>query len=133
VYLLARDPGPFDWDHHWVRWPDFRCPTSKDDAIAALRTAYERAATARVEIACGGGVGRTGTALAALAVLAGIPPTQAVAWIRSNYQRRAVETPWQRRWILHLDETIDLPKADTHPPIRPRRKRTRTRHRTTSL
>ena len=105
VYLLARDPGPFDWEHRWVRWPDFRRPTSTDDAVAALRAAYERAATERVEIACGGGVGRTGTALAAIAVLAGIPHDQAVTWVRSNYRRRAVETPWQRRWIHHLGQT----------------------------
>lgn len=111
VYLLSRDPGPFDWEHRWVRWPDLRRPTSTDDAITALRAAYERAATERVEIACGGGVGRTGTALAAIATLAGIPHDQAVTWIRNNYQRRAVETPWQRRWILHLDET-SVPTRD---------------------
>lgn len=108
VYLLSRDPGPFDWEHRWVRWPDFRRPTSTDDAITALRAAYERAATERVEIACGGGVGRTGTALAAIATFAGIPHDQAVTWIRDQYQRRAVETPWQRRWILHLDEAAGL-------------------------
>ena len=44
VYLLARDPGPFDWPHRWVRWPDFRTPASTVDAISALAEAYERAA-----------------------------------------------------------------------------------------
>ena len=102
VYLLARDPGPFDWEHRWVRWPDFRTPSSTPDAIAALREAHERSATERVEIACGGGVGRTGTALAAIAVLAGVPPGDAVDWVRRAYVRRAVETPWQRRWLRGL-------------------------------
>ncbi len=101
VYLLSRDPGPFDWEHRWVRWPDFRTPASTPDAMAALREAYERSAGERVEIACGGGVGRTGTALAAIAVLAGVPPAEAVAWVRRNYNRRAVETPWQRRWVAN--------------------------------
>jgi len=103
VYLLARDPGTFDWPHRWVRWPDFRTPASTKDAISALREAYERAATERVEIACGSGVGRTGTALAAIAVLAGVPPPEAVAWVRLRYAERAVETPWQRRWVLEVD------------------------------
>jgi hypothetical protein len=22
-----------------------------------------------------------------------------VTWVRGNYHRRAVETPWQRRWL----------------------------------
>jgi protein-tyrosine phosphatase len=86
-----------------VRWPDFRTPASTDAAISALREAYERSATQRVEIACGGGVGRTGTALAAIAVLAGVPGADAVAWVRRRYNRRAVETPWQRRWVLGID------------------------------
>lgn len=102
VYLLGRDPGPFDWEHRWVRWPDFRTPASTAEAMTALREAYARAATERVEIACGGGVGRTGTALAALAVLAGVAPAEAVDWVRRRYEPRAVETPWQRRWVRNL-------------------------------
>jgi len=86
-----------------VRWPDFRIPTSTDDAIAALAEAYRRSASERVELACGGGVGRTGTALAAIAVLAGVPRAEAVAWVRRRYNGRAVETPWQRRWVLKVD------------------------------
>jgi hypothetical protein len=102
VYLLSRDPGPFNWEHRWVRWPDFRTPASTPDAMATLREAYERAATERVEIACGGGKGRTGTALAAIAVLAGVPAADAVAWVRHHYNPHAVETPWQRRWVRNL-------------------------------
>lgn len=103
VYLLGRNPGPFVWEHRWVRWPDFRAPASNEDAVTALREAYERAATERVEIACRGGVGRTGTALAAIAVLAGVPGPEAVAWVRARYDRRAAETLWQRRWVTRFD------------------------------
>jgi protein-tyrosine phosphatase len=102
VCLLARDPGPFEWEHRWVQWSDFWTPASTDDAIAALREAYERAATERVEIACGGGIGRTGTALAGIAVLAGIPRAEAIPWVRHRYHERAAETPWQRRWVLKV-------------------------------
>lgn len=99
MYLLRHDPGPFDWPHRWVSWPDFRTPASTGDALAALGEAYERAATERVEIACAGGRGRTGTGLAAIAVLAGVPSDDAVAWVRRHYHPHAVETPWQRRWV----------------------------------
>jgi len=56
-----------------------------------------------VEIACRGGRGRTGTALAALAILDGMPAREAVDWVRGTYHHRAVETPWQRRWLHKLD------------------------------
>jgi protein-tyrosine phosphatase len=107
VYLLARSPPPFEWQQRWVRWPDFRTPASTNEAISALQEAYERSAMERVEIACGGGVGRTGTALAGMAVLAGVPRTEAVAWVRRRYNKRAVETPWQRRWVLEVGRQIE--------------------------
>ena len=56
----------------------------------------------QVEVACRGGVGRTGTALAALAVLDGLPAGDAVRWVRERYHPRAVERPWQRRWLRSL-------------------------------
>ncbi len=99
VYLAGRDPRIEDWPCRWVRWRDFRLPDSTEDALDALREAHVRAATERVEVACGGGVGRTGTALSVLAVLSGVPAADAVAWVRTHYHRRAVETRRQRRWI----------------------------------
>ncbi|MFC7405191.1 protein-tyrosine phosphatase family protein [Georgenia alba] len=102
VYLLGRDPGPQPWPHRWVRWRDFGLPACGEDALAALREAYERSAVERVEIACDGGTGRTGTALAVLATMGGVPPGEAVAWVRARYRPRAVETPAQRRWIRRV-------------------------------
>jgi Protein-tyrosine phosphatase len=97
--VLAAGPLPA-WSHRRVDWPDFRVPIDRADALEALHEAYRRAAAGeRVEVACRGGVGRTGTALAALAVLAGVPPRQAVGWVRSRYHPMAVETPWQRWWL----------------------------------
>lgn len=97
--LLADGPAP-EWLHRRVRWPDFWIPTDSADALDALREAHRRTrAGQRVEVACRGGVGRTGTALAALAILDGLPAEQAVVWIRGHYHRRAVEAPWQRRWL----------------------------------
>jgi len=98
VYLLGRDPQVEQWPYRWVRWRDFRLPDSTDDALAMLREVWERAADQRVEIACSGGVGRTGTALALLATMSGVAPEAAVAWVRTCYHRRAVDTRGQRRW-----------------------------------
>lgn len=99
LYLLGHEPPPVDWEARWLRWPDFRLPSDRTAAAVALREAWERAAADRVEIACAGGRGRTGTALACLAVLDGVPRGEAVGYVRTHYDRRAVETPWQRRFV----------------------------------
>lgn len=86
-----------------MRWPDFWVPLDAEDALEALHEAYARVRAGEgVEVACRGGVGRTGTALAALAVLDGLPPEAAVTWVRARHHRRAVETPWQRRWLRRV-------------------------------
>ena len=105
VYLLGHAPPPTPWPARWIRWPDFRLPTDREAALATLREVHGRAATERVEIACGGGIGRTGTALAVLAVLSGDDPAEAIDRIRRRYHRRAIETPWQRRWVRSLSRT----------------------------
>jgi hypothetical protein len=102
-YLLPERPPETPWPAEWIRWPDFRLPSDPEAAVAALRTAHERSAGERVEVACLGGVGRTGTALGVLAVLSGVAPADAVAWVRDHYDRHAVETPFQKRWIRRLD------------------------------
>jgi protein-tyrosine phosphatase len=99
VYLLGRMPPAVAWESRWVRWPDFWLPSDRAQAYEVLHEAWRRAATERVEIACGGGRGRTGTALACLAALDGVPADRAVAFIRQHYHPHAVETPWQRRYV----------------------------------
>ena len=106
IYLLGSAPPPVAWESRWLRWPDFRLPADRPLAALVLREAWERAATERVEIACFGGRGRTGTALACLAVLDGVPATEAVAYVRDRYDRHAVETPWQRRYIRRFPATL---------------------------
>ncbi len=100
--VLADGPLP-PWPYRRVAWPDFRVPTDRADALDALHEAHRRAtAGERVEVTCRGGVGRTGTALAALAVLDGLSPSEAVGWVRRRYHPRAVETPWQRWWLRRV-------------------------------
>lgn len=99
VYLLGRDPKVTQWPNRWVRWRDFSLPRSTDDAVDALREAHVRAGDERVEIACGAGIGRTGTSIAVLAIMSGLDPGNAIDWVRATYHPRAVETRWQRTWI----------------------------------
>jgi len=100
LYLLGSPPPELPWEARWLRWPDFRLPSDRADARDAFAEAHRRAlAGQRVEVACGGGRGRTGTALACIAVLGGVDAREGVAWVRERYDRRAVETPWQRRYV----------------------------------
>jgi len=100
--LLGEGPVP-TWAYRRIHWHDFWIPIDRDEALDALHEAYRRAqGWERVEVICRGGIGRTGTALAALAIIDGLAPNQAVTWIRDNYHPRAVETPWQRRWLLRV-------------------------------
>jgi protein-tyrosine phosphatase len=99
VYLLGRRPPEFGWATRWVRWPDFRLAADPAYLREVLLEVLDHAPGGRAEVACGGGRGRTGTALACLAILDGVPADQAVDFVRAGYHRKAVETPWQRRFV----------------------------------
>jgi protein-tyrosine phosphatase len=104
LYLLGHEPPAVAWESRWLRWPDFRLPSDRAAAADALKDTWDRAELKRVEIACHGGQGRTGTALACLAVLDGVPPDAAVAYVRQHYAAKAVETPWQRRYVTRFGQ-----------------------------
>nr|WP_277348962.1 protein-tyrosine phosphatase family protein [Microbacterium sp. CFH 90308] len=89
-----------------MKWRDFGLPQSTDDALIVLREAHARAESERVEIACDGGNGRTGTALSVLAMMSGIDPENAVNWVRAHYRATAVETPRQRRWVSEVSARL---------------------------
>jgi len=99
VYLLSTPPPVVTWQARWVRWIDFWLPTDRAQARQVLAEAWERTGTERVEIACRGGRGRTGTALACLAVIDGVPAKHAVAFVRQWYHPHAAETPWQKHYV----------------------------------
>ena len=103
-FLLALADGPLpSWPYRRIAWPDFWIPTDRADALDALAEGLRRAHTGQlVEVACHGGRGRTGTALAALAVLDGMPARRAVGWVRQHYHPDAVEMPWQAWWVRRI-------------------------------
>jgi hypothetical protein len=95
------------WPAVMLDWPDFGVPRDPDTADAQIRAAFERArAGQKVEVACIGGHGRTGTVLACMAILAGVPADAAVEWVRSTYCRRAVQEPSQQYWIERYSERV---------------------------
>jgi hypothetical protein len=102
VYLLGKPPPAMSWDCRWLKWPDFRLPSDGSEARTVLAEALARADVDRVELACGGGRGRTGTALACIAILDGVPAAEAVSFVRRHYDHHAVETPWQKRYVRHF-------------------------------
>ncbi|MEM7287054.1 MAG: protein phosphatase [Actinomycetota bacterium] len=103
IYLAGRDPGPQPWDHRWIPWRDFWLPADRGACVEVLRDALGRSGSIRVEVACRGGRGRTGAALGIMAILDGVDPGEAQGWVRRHYDRRAIETPWQRRWLRRME------------------------------
>jgi hypothetical protein len=99
LYLVGRQPPPVAWESTWVRWRDWWLPADRTEAHRALVDLWQRAERERVEVACDRGQGRTGTALACLLVLDGLSAADAVRYVREHYHPRAVETPWQRRYV----------------------------------
>lgn len=101
LYLDRRWQPP--WACEYLDWPDFGVPEEPSRVVAVLRSLLERAqAGERVEVGCLGGHGRTGTALAVLAVLCGHPASEAVTWVRANYCSAAVETTEQEMFVSGL-------------------------------
>ena len=100
------------WPAAIIPWADFGLPRDPEEAATQIEAAYSRAKGGEVvEIGCVGGLGRTGTVLACLAVLAGVAPTEAVPWVRRNYDVRAVETAEQEQWVLWFSEWAERHSA----------------------
>ncbi|MDQ3106193.1 MAG: hypothetical protein M3Q68_00115 [Actinomycetota bacterium] len=88
------------WPHAHHDWPDFGVPEDLNALRRVLTDFLDGARNgASVEVGCLGGHGRTGTALACLAVLTGTPANDAVNWVRTNYCYKAVETDAQEQLV----------------------------------
>jgi Protein-tyrosine phosphatase len=102
LYVVGGAMHGVPWEYRWVAWPDFRLPADPAAAREAFTEAWQRSATERVEVACLGGRGRTGTTLACIAVLDGVPAREAVGYVRQRYNPKAVETRRQRRFVARF-------------------------------
>jgi len=95
-----------------IDWPDGGVPRDPGAAAVKIREAFDAARRGeRVEVGCVAAHGRTGTALACMAVLAGVPAEDAVGWVRGNYCEKAIEPPYQEPWVVWFAESIAAPKA----------------------
>lgn len=99
VYLVGADLHGVTWEYRRVDWPDFGLPADPAALRETLIEALGRSSAERVEVGCMGGRGRTGTALACLAVLDGTPAADAVAYVRQHYSPDAVETSEQESFV----------------------------------
>ena len=81
--------------------PDYGVPdeaalrTVLADMLEAMRAAPDGA----YHIGCKAGLGRTGTAMACLAILAGAAEGDPVAWLRAAYNAEAIETTGQEEFV----------------------------------
>ena len=103
LHLSAFRPHDGPGRTRWIAWPDFGLPIDRRAAARTLLEAWERSDHDRVDVACRGGRGRTGTALACIVVIDGMDAPAAIAFVREQYDRRAVETPWQERYVSTFD------------------------------
>ena len=110
VILTTAPPEEFDSRRDFyggtelifIQWPDYRLPRRPVQAQEQLRGIYERLNDEKIEIVCAGGVGRTGTALAALAIEDGLEPREAIDFVQKNYNSESATSHAQRGWLLDI-------------------------------
>ena len=101
------------WPHEMITWEDdFGVPERFEEAVDQICQTFDRAHRGEhVEVGCAGGIGRTGTILACMAVLACVPKAKAVEWVRKNYSPYAVELdlegrPLQELWVERFADHV---------------------------
>lgn len=125
-------PKLFYGDEVTVDWPDHGAaplhPRFWVDLLALIKTEDFQAKYADVVFCCFGGHGRTGTALASLAICAGIYtdkgvtfksdpkrlPTEsekAEVWIQHDYCKKAIESDEQTEYLACVDEYVTALRA----------------------
>jgi protein-tyrosine phosphatase len=84
--------------------PDGGWPLYEKETQQVLAYALEAARTGRfVEVGCHAGHGRTGMALAALMILAGLDAEAAMLKVWNVYCEQAIETHGQERYLMELE------------------------------
>ena len=91
--------------------PDYGVP---DEAglravIAQMLEAMRAAPNDAYHIGCKAGIGRTGTVMACLAIMAGAVEGDPVAWLRTAYFQGAIETPGQEAFVRSFTLTGLIP------------------------
>jgi hypothetical protein len=101
-----------------IPWKDFGLPYPPARAVHRLCVeTVERAKRQKIEVACLGGHGRTGTFLACCAVAVGMTPDEAITLVRKDYCWKAVETNRQEWYVevihaIHHNLPVSLPPPE---------------------
>lgn len=118
--LLGSVPDWVPWKDEWapepiheiiLDWPDMSPPPMDslfwvdllDDVVANFKEVY---------ICCTGGIGRTGTTLAAFLIASGFTVEEAVEYVRRHYLKHAIETNGQLSALCKLYSEISGKKVD---------------------
>ena len=106
----------------FLPWRDHGMPTIRwDHAVGAIVDAFNHAREGwSVEIGCIGGHGRTGSVLACMAILAGVPADDACQWVWDHYCVEAIEADSQIWWIEWFGSQV----SDHPEPLPPTQLRT---------
>ena len=98
IKMAAEINAPFEIS---IPTRDFSVPVY-EDMVEGLKQAIEEMASGRVfYVGCMGGIGRTGLFLALLARALG--EDNPVEWVRTHYDKRAVETAEQKAYVESFD------------------------------
>jgi hypothetical protein len=82
-----------------LHWPDMTAPSV---GLDFWRRLWELLPEGVIVVACCGGHGRTGTALASLLVAAGMDPDAAIDYVRTTHCTEAIETAEQEEYVRRL-------------------------------
>lgn len=91
--------------------PDFGLPDEAGlrTVLAGMLAAMRAAPDGAYHIGCKAGLGRTGTAMACLAILAGAAEGDPVAWLRAAYNAEAIETTAQEEFVRCFARVASAP------------------------
>lgn len=108
-----------DWRAENIDWRDYGLPSNYVVAFEAMLEVIERAQRGeKVEIGCIGGHGRTGTALACIAVMLGMTAKEAIKHVRTQYCDHTLETD-EQEWFVSW---VEAQMLGIEAPEKPERK-----------
>lgn len=109
-WLIGQAAGPPEFQEMkslYVGWPDFGAIGLDLLTKVALWTQTQIEDGGKVEIACYGGHGRTGTLVAALAIISGKTAKEAIFDLRRDYCYLSIEGVMQENLLYDLEDALN--------------------------
>ncbi len=102
VYLLGKPASLVAWESRWVRWPDLWLPSDPADAGPPCRRRGNARPPSGSNLPAAAAAGAPGRHWPASRSSTACPPPRRSSYVREHYDRRAVETPWQKRFVARF-------------------------------